>query len=184
MKREGFFSLWIVGDDGPAARRVSDRHFPKLSSLEDALRYAQIEHRMVDILVNPEDVHKCCERDMENRLIQTIADASTWQKIRTTLFWNARNSWYLIKSIQRNGALRGDGRRGLEDFGLVLDVGGDLIGTDKQKTVRWGGKPDGADLFIPVPLEYWIEGYSEPSGRKPVRTGHQTTLDIRNSLLI
>ncbi len=184
MKREGFFSLWIVGDDGPAARRVSDRHFPKLSSLEDALRYAQIEHRMVDILVNPEEVHKCCERDMENRLIQTIADASTWQKIRTTLFWNARNSWYLIKSIQRNGALRGDGRRSLEDFGLVLDVGGDLIGTDKQKTVRWGGKPDGADLFIPVPLEYWIEGYSEPSGRKPVRTGHQTTLDIRNSLLI
>jgi len=184
MKKEGLFSLWVVGDDGPAAQRVADRVFPNLSSLDDALQYAQFERRMVDILVNPEDLHTCCERETENRLIQSIGEASTWQKIRITLFWNARNSWYLMKSIGENAAVNGDGHGGMEDFDLILDVGGDLKSTDTRKVVRWGGNEDGVDLYIPLPVEYWTEGYFEPSGRAPIRTGAQESEGIQKDLLI
>jgi len=184
MKKEGRFSLWVVGDDGPAAQRVSDRVFPNLSSLEDALQYAQFERRMVDILVNPEVLHTCCERETENRLIRAIGEASTWQKIRVTLFWNARNCWYLLKTIAENGAVQGDGHGGIEDFDLILDVGGDLKSNDTRKVVRWGGSDEDVDLYIPVPLEYWTEGYSEPSGRAPIRTGKQKAEDIHKNLLM
>ncbi|MBN2049601.1 MAG: FAD-dependent oxidoreductase [Spirochaetales bacterium] len=185
MKKAGYFTLWVVGDNGPAVQRTADRVFPNLSSLDDALQYAQFERRMVDILINPEDLHVCCERDTENRLIQSIGEASTWQKIRVTLFWNARNSWYLLKSLgERESPEEIGNSGGMEDFDLILDVGGNLESNDNRRVIRWGGDNTHVDLHIPVPLKYWIEGYSEPSGRSPLRQGAQDREEIRNALLL
>ncbi len=173
LKKQGLFELWTVGSDSPVCRRVADRVFPNLSQLQEAFQYAQLERRMVDLLVNPEEIPRICEREIHNVLLKTIIEASFSKEYRLTLFWNSRNSAYLLRSLTEKGLLS----RKMEDYDLLLAVGGEIEESrEAKRVIRWGAEPKGsgpdvAGLFLPLHQSFLFRGYTEPSGRKPFRAG-------------
>jgi NADPH-dependent glutamate synthase beta subunit-like oxidoreductase/ferredoxin len=188
LQKEGLLQLWCVGSDSETAHRVSTRLFPSFSELEDALLFAQAENRSIDILVNPECLGRCCEHEMENKLIKHIAGYKGELRLSVTLFWNSRNAGYLLKSMLNRGLLPKKERIGIEDYDLILDAGfrtengSEYVNGAAGKLVKFGGAPGGSGLYLPVPRSFWLEGYMEPSGKAPVAGKKLETAEIRSSL--
>jgi hypothetical protein len=51
------------------------------------------------------------------------------------------------------------------------------------RTIRWGWRRDGAELFIPLDRSIWFSGYSELSGRAPRRAGVPSREAYKNLII-
>lgn len=177
MKKEGLLKLWVIGSESPVARNAADRLFPRLSDLEDAFQYSKFERRVVDLFINPEDIHVSTERETENNLIRVIRETATWQKMRITLCWNSRSAQHLLQRLREIGRRPDRMGLGLEDYDLVLEAGYDGQSASKgRRLIRWGGDPAGSSLYFCLPKELWTCGSFNPSGkcrslRYPIKPG-------------
>jgi hypothetical protein len=107
-------------------------------------------------------------------------------EVHLTLFWNTRNAAYLLRALERGGASKAQAD-------LLLQVGpgpGFHSSTDSKpedakaiKTIQWGWRADGADLFIPLDRSILLSGYSEPSGRSPRRAGKPSQEAIKKLII-
>ena len=107
-------------------------------------------------------------------------------EVGLTLFWNARNTAYLLRALEGSGASKAKAD-------LLLQVGPEpaFHGSTEAKpesfqeikTIQWGWQADGADLFVPLDRSILLSGYSEPSGRSPRRAGKPSPEAIKNLIL-
>jgi hypothetical protein len=175
-KNDSAARLWAVGPHTAVYDRHFERVFPTYGDLAWALREAQAAGGQVEVLVNPQEVARVGGKEAERRVLSTLRGGGA---ARLTLFWNARNGGYLLRSLAASGVWA-DEADASEAADLVLEAGA-LEGKGGRESVkagsaavRWGrlgDGPDGAGLWIPLPRPAWIGGYTEPSGRRPRRAG-------------
>jgi hypothetical protein len=135
----------------------------------------------VEVLLNPEQILKVSGKKKEKAVLQALQNALAvdankvkgMAKMSLTLFWNSRNAGYLLRSL--NGS-----NRSMSKIDLLLEVGPEPqfhnpersdSAEEGVRTIRWGWRRDGAELFIPLDRSIWFSGYSELSGRAPLRVG-------------
>lgn len=160
--------------------------------------------KTAEVLLNPEELLRQHGKEAERGVLETLIRASGASAPRVTLFWNSRNAGYLLRSLQAAGLAAADHdtcecrtcncQTGRQTADLVLEAGG--MDSGENVAVRWGvsggaaglerGAPNSRSLpglFVPLPRQAWLGGYTEPSGRKAFRAG---VLDGRllGSLLI
>ena len=176
-------TLWQVGRVAPLYQRFFARIFPKAADLAKALAEAPRKAR-VEVLANPQGLLAAEGKAAEKAVLRALRalrpsqpDKGTRRRAPVgpdvTLFWNARNAGYLLRKLP---VRRGRGSDSEEpDLVLAFDL---QPGLEEPKAppgaaslVRWGLRPAGEDLFIPLPRSLLLSGYSEPSGRAPLRAG-------------
>ncbi len=197
-KRKGGGALWAVGPQAPIYTRHFDRIFPRLEELDAALRAAaaagvpgavpSAELRApssvpgVEVLVNPEELARAGGKAVERQALAALLAAPAG--VRVTLFWNSRNGGYLLRKLAEASAsglagLSAGGAAAGYDLVLAASAGGPAGAEDGagEAVVRWGlaGAERQADpeagVWIPLPRQVWIGGYTEPSGRRPLQAG-------------
>jgi len=184
MAREQNLSLWYVGELKPVYRRFFDRCFSGVGALAEVLAEAQTASTgRVEVLLNPEMILVCYGKDRERAVLRALQEALAGNReqvtgrpeVAATLFWNSRNAAYLLRCLEGGGASR-------SKPDLILQVGPEpgfhgsvhqepAATAESVKTICWGWRENGADLFIPLDRSSWLSGYSEPSGRRPRRSG-------------
>jgi formate dehydrogenase major subunit len=196
VARERNYPLWRVGALDPVYRRHFDRSFTDFGTLTDVLEEAQTAGAdRVEILLNPEQILKILGKKKEKAVLQALQNAlgedenpaKGKPKLRLTLFWNSRNAGYLLRSL--NGT-----NRSMSKFDLLLEVGpkprfhnsdpASSASTEESiRTIRWGWRRGGAELFIPLDRSIWFSGYSELSGRVPRRAGVPSREAYKNLII-
>lgn len=195
MAREGSIPLWHVGELKPVYRRFFDRCFPDVGALAEVLAEAPAAGMdRVEVLLNPEMIFAFAGKKKEKTVLRALQEALAGNKeqvtgrpeVAATLFWNSRNAAYLLRCLEGSGAskIKAD---------LLLRVGpepGFHSSTDSNpknaeaiKTIQWGWRADGADLFIPLDRSILLSGYSEPSGRSPRRAGKPSQEAVKNLII-
>jgi hypothetical protein len=171
--------------------KLYDRFFSRLipdpDELAEIFKSEAGKKRRLDLLINPEEFLKDSGRSQEKRLLGTLLQSG--EQVCTTLFWNSRNAGCLLRSLAVKELPEGK-----QDYDLLVAVGADsdtsrdtfqdtsrdtfqdtsrdtFQDTFKGRIIELGRKAAGGRLFIPLPLHLWLQGYTEPSGRTPFRTG-------------
>jgi formate dehydrogenase major subunit len=202
--REHDLSLWHVGELKPVYRRFFARCFPDVGALEQVLGEARSSGvDRIEVLLNPEEILKRLGKDTEKAVLQALQEALAENaeqapgkpETHLTLFWDSRNAHYLLRSLAGGGGTE-------SEPDLILEVGPEpgffeseskvpaerleRVQPDDShhttagtRTVRWGWRAEGADLFIPLDRSIWLSGYSEPSGRTPRRAGSPSPKAIK-----
>ncbi len=158
MRRKGLLDLWIAGHDDEVSRRVASRVVPELAGLGEAVASAQAEGKQLEILVNPEEIHRAQGRGGEESVLEVLGEACAAGRARITLLWNSRNAGYLLSKLA--GSPGAAGRKA----DLFLDVGVE-DGEAAVQRIVWGKKAADKALSLPLPRELWLRGRSYPSGR-------------------
>lgn len=106
--------------------------------------------------------------------LQRAARPGAGGTVSVVTLWNERNAGYLFGLAAAAGPVP-------EKPDLVLDAG---TGTrpDGAKLIAWDLSPRGADLYLPVPREYWLGGRTHPSGREPFVAGEVDVEGLRAAL--
>lgn len=163
MNKKYGWLLWGVARQD----RLYDRFFSRLISdpdeLAEILKSEAGKKRRLDLLINPEEFLKASGRGKEKRLLGALL--RNRERVCTTLFWNSRNAGYLLRSLAAKKLPEGK-----QDYDLLIAAGADNT-TFKGRVIELGRKAAGNGIFIPLPLPIWLQGYTEPSGRSPFRTG-------------
>jgi formate dehydrogenase major subunit len=162
MRRAGLLDLWIIGQDDEVARRTASRVVPGFDGLPGALAEAAADGKALEILLNPEEIHRAAGAAGEKTVLEAVRKAAAEGNARITLLWNERNAGYLLSRVA--GAA---GKAGKPD--LILDVG--VEDATKTRRVVWGKKAPAGALFMPLPRDLWIRGTSYPSGRARLTVG-------------
>jgi ferredoxin len=165
MRRKGLLDLWIVGHDDEVSRRVASRVVPELDRLGEVASSARADSKPLDILVNPEEIHRAHGSAGEKAVLQALGKAASGARV--TLLWNSRNGGYLFGKLAAAAAPVSRARPSKASGGkpdLLLDVGVEDGGQTAQRIV-WGMKTTEGALFLPLPRELWLRGRSYPSGR-------------------
>ena len=190
------FPLWRVGALDPVYRRFFDRAIADVGTLTEVLGQARRTGAgRVEVLLNPEQILSDSGKKKEKTVLQALQRALEEDahkvrgkpKLHLTLFWNSRNAGYLLRSL--NGA-----DRSMSKVDLFLEVGpgpqfhnterSDTASTEAGvRTIRWGWRRDGAELFIPLDRSIWFSGYSELSGRAPRRAGVPSREAYKNLII-
>ncbi len=194
--RERNYPLWSVGAMDPVYRRCFDRFFTDLGILAEVLEEAQTTGvDRVEVLLNPEQILSDSGKNKEKVVLQALhsvlaEDVKPMKgkpKLHLTLFWGSRNAGYLLRSL--NGTDRSKSKAD-----LLLEVGPEpqfhspershSAGTEEGvRTIRWGWRRNGAELFIPLDRSIWFSGYSELSGRAPRRAGVPSREAFKNFIM-
>jgi ferredoxin len=166
-RRERTADLWIVGMDAadPASARAASRVEPSLAALSAVLADASAS-AAVTVLVNPVELLKSAGRAGEKAVLDALEHAArpgARGPVSVVTLWNERNAGFLFGLIAAGAAVQ-------EKPDLVLDVGTG-VRADGAKLIAWGLSPREADLYLPVPREYWLGGRTHSSGREPLVTG-------------
>ncbi len=162
-QREGTAELWIAGMDAadPASARAARRLEPSLSALPQMLADASAAPGAT-VFVNPSELLKSAGRAGEKAVLDSLERVAAKPGFRVVLLWNERNAGYLFGRIAAGAASP-------KKPDLVLDVGTGTK-TDGAK-IAWDLSPRDADLYLPLPREYWTAGRMHPSGRERVGVG-------------
>lgn len=165
-KKHGWQLLGVARRD-----KLYDRFFSRLipdpDELAEIFKSEAGKKRRLDLLINPKEFLKASGRGKEKRLIGTLLNAG--EKVCTTLFWNSRNAGCLLRSLAAKELAQGK-----QEYDLMIAVGADndtSEGSSNGRVIELGRKATGSGLFIPLPLPLWLQGYTEPSGRSPFRSG-------------
>jgi formate dehydrogenase major subunit len=187
-RRERTADLWIVGVDAadPASVRAASRLEPSLGALPGMLADAMAgavsaapgsAAPSVTVFVNPVELLKSAGIAGEKAVLDALERAvgpGTGSIVRVVTLWNDRNAGYLFGRIA-------SGHAAPKRPDLVLDVG---AGTspDGAAIIAWGLSPRAADLYLPLPREYWIAGRMHPSGGNRIVVGEVDAEGLRSSL--
>jgi len=175
MHKKHGWQLWGVSRRDKLYDRFFSRLIPDPDELVEMFKSEAGKKRRLDLLINPEEFVKASGRSQEKRLLGTLL--KTGEQVCTTLFWNSRNAGCLLRSLAVKKFAQGK-----QDYDLLIAVGADsdtsrdtFQETSKEpfkgRVIELGRKATGSGLFIPLPLPLWLQGYTEPSGRTPFRTG-------------
>jgi len=175
--------LWGVARQDKLYDGFFSSLIPDPDELAEIFKSEAGKKRRLDLLINPEEFLKTSGRSREKQLLGTLLKAG--EQICTTLFWNSRNAGCLLRSLAAK-KLPEEKR----DFDLLITVGANIDisratfkatsratfkatsrATFKDRVIELGRKASGSGLFIPIPLPLWLQGYTEPSGRSPFRSG-------------
>jgi formate dehydrogenase major subunit len=177
MRRQGLVDLWIVGHEDETAERTASRVVRDLSGLSGALSEAGKAGRIIEALVNPEEIARIHGSEGEKAVIGALRSSLKSAKTRVTLLWNSRNAGYLFGRIAGSPELR----PAKPDLLLDVGVGGSVSGL---KRIAWGRKAEEKTLFIPLPVRAWTSGRSHPSGREELRIGEVDEEGLKSSTLL
>jgi hypothetical protein len=176
-RRERTADLWIVGVDAadPASARAASRLEPSLEALSGMLADASAASA-VTVYVNPAELLKSAGRVGEKTVLDALLEPAAAQgTVSVVALWNERNAGYLFGRIAAGAAVP-------ERPDLVLDVGTGAKAAG-AKVIAWGLSPREADLYLPLPREYWLAGRLHPSGSESVVAGEVDTESLRSAAL-
>ncbi|MBA7531895.1 hypothetical protein ES705_24120 [subsurface metagenome] len=172
MHKKYGWQLWGVARRDKLYDRFFSRLIPDPDNLAEIFKSEAGKKRRFDLLINPEEFLKASKasgRSKEKQLLAALLQSG--EQVCTTLFWNSRNAGCLLRSLAAK-KLPG----GKQDYDLLIAVGtadnDTSRDTFKGRVIELGRKTCGSGgLFIPLPLHLRLQGYTEPSGRNPFRTG-------------
>jgi formate dehydrogenase major subunit len=177
-RRERTADLWIAGMDGadPASARAASRREPSLASLPALLADAVKAGAAVTVLVNPVELLKSGGKATEASVLDALEKAARTGApgsgaVRVVTLWNGRNAGYLFGRIAAGTAIP-------QQPDLVLDAGTG-VRADGVKLIAWDLSPREADLYLPMPREYWLAGRTHPSGGAAVVVGEVDVEGLR-----
>ena len=199
FRKEGQIgNLWVISGKSDSAGRIAERYETNMGNidvlLEEAVRMA--EHggngdSRLKLLINPESIVADYGKEAEGKILSLLLKYHGEKKLDVTLFWNARNTHYLLERLAEKSVSEGKSafENGIEntlpeDADLLLVVGMkkkndpdvssllSLFENDgNTKRVVWGRESDGKGLFIPLENAFWLSGSFKPSGRAQVTAG-------------
>ncbi|OHD68026.1 MAG: hypothetical protein A2177_07970 [Spirochaetes bacterium RBG_13_68_11] len=175
-RREGTSDLWIAGMDAadPASARAASRLEPSLEALPGMLVDASAASS-VTVYVNPVELLKSAGGVGEKAVLDALERAAARGTVSVVTLWNERNAGYLF------GRIAG-GAPAAKKPDLALDVG-TAVEAAGAKVIAWGLSPRDADLYLPLPREYWLAGRMHPSGSEIVVAGEVDTEGLRAAAL-
>ena len=183
-RRERTADLWIAGVDGadPVASRAASRLEPSLGALPGMLAdaVAAAGPAAVTAFVNPVELRKSAGAAGEQAVLEALEQAAARTvpggggSVRVVTLWNERNAGYLFGRIA-------SGSPAPQRPDLVLDAGTGAA-RDGAPVIAWALSPRPAELYLPLPRGFWLEGRTHPSGGESIAVGEVDVEALRRTL--